>query len=54
MQRYGGTLRLKTPGMMDETVGYRRIGRPLAVVGYLYYQRTQNDVTIQLAKVQLK
>jgi hypothetical protein len=26
----------------------------LAVVGYLYYQRTQNDITIQLPKVQLK
>jgi hypothetical protein len=26
----------------------------LAVVGYLYYQRTQSDITIQLPKVQLK
>ena len=26
----------------------------LAVVGYLYYQRTHNDITIQLPKVQLK
>jgi hypothetical protein len=26
----------------------------LAVVGYLYYQRTQNDITIQLPKVELK
>jgi hypothetical protein len=23
----------------------------LAVIGYLYYQRTQNDITIQLPKV---
>jgi RsiW-degrading membrane proteinase PrsW (M82 family) len=26
----------------------------LAVVGYFYYQRTQNDITIQLPKVELK
>jgi hypothetical protein len=26
----------------------------LAVVGFLYYQRTQNDITIQLPKVELK
>jgi hypothetical protein len=26
----------------------------LAVLGYFYYQRTQNDVTIQLPKVELK
>jgi hypothetical protein len=26
----------------------------LAVVGYFYYQRTQNDITIQLPKVDLK
>ena len=26
----------------------------LAVVGYLYYQRTSNDITIQLPKVELK
>jgi hypothetical protein len=26
----------------------------LAVIGYLYYQRTQNDITIQLPKVELK
>jgi hypothetical protein len=26
----------------------------LAVVGYLYYQRTNNDITIQLPKVELK
>lgn len=26
----------------------------LAVVGYLYYQRTQNDVTIQLPKIEVK
>lgn len=26
----------------------------LAVVGFMYYQRTQNDITIQLPKIQLK
>jgi hypothetical protein len=26
----------------------------LCVVGYLYYQRTSNDITIQLPKVELK
>ena len=26
----------------------------LAVVGYLYYQRTNNDITIQLPKVEIK
>ena len=26
----------------------------LAVVGFLYYQRTSNDITIQLPKVELK
>jgi hypothetical protein len=26
----------------------------LAVVGYLYYQRTNNDITISLPKVELK
>jgi hypothetical protein len=26
----------------------------LAVVGYFYYQRTQNDITIQLPRVDLK
>jgi uncharacterized membrane protein YidH (DUF202 family) len=26
----------------------------LAVVGYLYYQRTSNDITIQLPKVEIK
>ena len=26
----------------------------LAIVGYLYYQRTQNDVTIQLPKIEIK
>jgi len=26
----------------------------LAVVGYLYYQRTNSDITIQLPKVELK
>jgi hypothetical protein len=26
----------------------------LAVVGYLYYQRTSNDITIQLPKVEVK
>ena len=26
----------------------------LCVVGYLYYQRTSNDITIQLPKVTLK
>ena len=26
----------------------------LAVVGYLYYQRTQSDVTIELPKIQVK
>jgi hypothetical protein len=26
----------------------------VAVLGYFYYQRTQNDVTIQLPKVELK
>jgi hypothetical protein len=26
----------------------------LAVVGYLYYERTQSDITIQLPKVQVK
>jgi hypothetical protein len=26
----------------------------LAVVGYLYYQRTSNDITIKLPKVELK
>jgi hypothetical protein len=26
----------------------------VAVVGYLYYQRTSNDVVIQLPKVELK
>jgi len=26
----------------------------LAVVGYLYYQRTSNDITISLPKVELK
>jgi hypothetical protein len=26
----------------------------LAVVGYFYYQRTKNDITIQLPKVELK
>jgi predicted negative regulator of RcsB-dependent stress response len=26
----------------------------VAVLGYLYYQRTQNDITIQLPKVELK
>lgn len=26
----------------------------LSVVGYLYYQRTSNDVTIQLPKVELQ
>jgi predicted negative regulator of RcsB-dependent stress response len=25
----------------------------VAVLGYLYYQRTQNDITIQLPKVQV-
>jgi hypothetical protein len=27
---------------------------PVAVFGYLYYQRTRNDITIQLPKVELK
>ena len=27
---------------------------PLAVLGYLYYERTRNDVTIELPKVQIK
>jgi ABC-type transporter Mla subunit MlaD len=26
----------------------------VAVVGYLYYQRTSNDITIQMPKVELK
>jgi hypothetical protein len=26
----------------------------VAVLGYLYYQRTSNDITIQLPKVELK
>ena len=26
----------------------------VAVVGYLYYQRTRNDITIQVPKVELK
>ena len=26
----------------------------LCVVGYLYYQRTSNDITIQLPKIELK
>jgi RsiW-degrading membrane proteinase PrsW (M82 family) len=26
----------------------------LAVLGYFYYQRTSNDITIQLPKVELK
>ena len=26
----------------------------VAVVGYLYYQRTKNDITIQVPKVELK
>jgi uncharacterized membrane protein YidH (DUF202 family) len=26
----------------------------LAVVGYLYYQRTNNDITIRLPKVEIK
>jgi hypothetical protein len=26
----------------------------LSIVGYLYYQRTSNDVTIQLPKVELQ
>jgi hypothetical protein len=26
----------------------------IGVLGYLYYQRTQNDITIQLPKVELK
>jgi hypothetical protein len=26
----------------------------LCVVGYLYYQRTSNDITIQLPKVEMK
>jgi hypothetical protein len=26
----------------------------VAVVGYLYYQRTRNDITIQIPKVELK
>ena len=26
----------------------------VAVVGYLYYQRTQNDITIQVPKIELK
>ena len=26
----------------------------VAVIGYLYYQRTRNDITIQLPKVELK
>ena len=26
----------------------------VAVVGYLYYQRTNNDITIQVPKVELK
>jgi hypothetical protein len=26
----------------------------LAVVGYLYYQRTSNDITIHLPKVEIK
>ena len=26
----------------------------LVVVGYLYYQRTQSDITIQLPKVEVK
>jgi hypothetical protein len=26
----------------------------VAVVGYFYYQRTRNDITIQLPKVELK
>ena len=26
----------------------------VAVLGYLYYQRTSNDITIQLPKIELK
>ena len=26
----------------------------VAVIGYLYYQRTRNDVTIQLPKIEMK
>jgi hypothetical protein len=26
----------------------------VAVIGYLYYQRTRNDITIQMPKVELK
>lgn len=26
----------------------------LLVVGYLYYQRTRNDITIQIPKIELK
>jgi hypothetical protein len=26
----------------------------VAVLGYLYYERTQNDITIQLPKVQVQ
>jgi hypothetical protein len=26
----------------------------LLVVGYLYYQRTRNDITIQMPKIELK
>jgi hypothetical protein len=26
----------------------------VVVIGYLYYQRTRNDITIQMAKVEMK
>jgi hypothetical protein len=45
------------PRKYEHTYGRINIGAlvvAVAVVGYLYYQRTRNDITIQVPKLELK
>ncbi len=37
-----------------QTIIIGALALAVVVLGYLYYQRTQNDITIQLPKVELK
>jgi hypothetical protein len=38
----------------NTTVIVGALALAVAVLGFLYYQRTKNDITIQLPKVELK
>jgi hypothetical protein len=52
-----GVGKTRTGECPDEPLTVAIIGAlvvAVAVFGYLYYQRTRNDITIQLPKVELK